>query len=417
MDEKGPAGGYGAAPSGDEMGGTGSAAPMIENRGGVASAGGAAGRSGGGEAQGPDREESEESEYGSEPSLTDGTPSSMPSLTDGTPSSMPSLTDGAPSSMPSLTDESENQSTGSSETSESPCAPPGRPPAAVANVATGAAAAARSGTMTKKHCCVAPGLQIADNKFHLALETGAAVAARQQRKVYSLDFFKRLEVVQPYSKNNAALKWFIKRLCDESANGPVNVFTLEDTAPIATIIPGRNELDYGFRSDGMEQWSWLQMIAHLCEEDMKTVVEGQDGRSGGLVSCEVFMLQPCREFATSLPEIRNLRYWFVVTCQDGSVVWLHPQWSSEVVDAVVAGRHVSLRFDPVKGSQQCGSSGDTLYPSHNATSTTQTCVPRPRFKAPPAGMTPPADSARPQFKAPPPVQLKRNATPRIDSPV
>ena len=252
--------------------------------------------------------------------------------------------------------------------------------------------------------------------------TDAAVAATQPPMVYTMTFFETLRrddaACTHWWQHNAALKWFSQWLIDEyeSRTPAALVVNLEEAQPIPTILPGDEPDPYSFSQD-REPWSWLHMIALLQQEDMEQVVNGPGGRSGGLVSCEVFMLQPCREFATSLPEIRNLRYWFVVTCQDGSVVWLHPQWSSEVVDAVVAGRHVSLRFDPVKGSQQCGSSGDTLYPSHNATSTTQTCVPRPRLKAPPAGMTPPADSARPQFKAPPPVQLKRNATPRIDSPV
>ena len=290
MDEKGPAGGYGAAPSGDEMGGTGSAAPMIENRGGVASAGGAAGRSGGGEGKGPDRGGARGS--AGDPRAPEGTPTTV-----------------------------ERPGAGGDQECCDPTPALREPPQATVAVCSwcrgrGCGLCNMSGRPTRSDSG-SPRAKLAyllrqqrDGTPRAAddVPTDAAVAAMQQPKVYTLEFFEGLmesiAVTQPYWQNNAALKWFSKVLSDgyKSANRTVFVVKLAETVWIPSIMVGEGDYDYRFSEDDGEWWSWLQMIAHLCEEDMKTVVEGQDGRSGGLVSCEVFMLQPCREFATSLPE-------------------------------------------------------------------------------------------------------------------
>ena len=189
---------------------------------------------------------------------------------------------------------------------------------------------------------------------------------------------------------------------------------------------GEGDYDYRFSEDDGEWWSWLQMIALLCHEHMKQVVEGPDGRSGGLVSCEVSMRETWLFTDTNtdgrfpnvmsvcgccLDAYRHLLFDFAVTRQDGSVVRLHPNWSSAIVDAFGLADHDEqmerpraglcgstrdlLHFDLDKLKQRCGE--DVLtHPSATAS------PPPLPFKAPPPGnqrwhRAPPLP-----FKAPPP---------------
>ena len=83
-------------------------------------------------------------------------------------------------------------------------------------------------------------------------------------------------------------------------------------------------------------WSWHEMVAQLDPASMREVVEGIDGRSGGLVAC-TFAIRP-----NSYDHKRSYMLWqttgkspntllpvwdFVLHRDDGTGIRLHPQYS------------------------------------------------------------------------------------------
>ena len=84
------------------------------------------------------------------------------------------------------------------------------------------------------------------------------------------------------------------------------------------------------------QWSWLEMIAQLLPESMGKVVNGPNGRSGGVMGCS-FETRPNSYDhnrsafiweTTGVPPQTRLPIWdFVVHRADGSAIRLHPEWA------------------------------------------------------------------------------------------
>ena len=83
-------------------------------------------------------------------------------------------------------------------------------------------------------------------------------------------------------------------------------------------------------------WSWHEMVAQLDPASMWVVVEGTDGRSGGLVAC-TFAIRPnsydhkrshmLKETTGRAPNVRLPVWDFVLHRDDGTGLRLHPRWS------------------------------------------------------------------------------------------
>ena len=95
------------------------------------------------------------------------------------------------------------------------------------------------------------------------------------------------------------------------------------------------------------------MVATLNEDSMKFVVEGEDGRSRGLIACS-FAVRPCsydhkRCFSMQGPKTHKAVWDFVLHRADGSGIRLHPNWSSTKVETFDIRGHEQQVEPPAKG--------------------------------------------------------------------
>ena len=99
-----------------------------------------------------------------------------------------------------------------------------------------------------------------------------------------------------------------------------------------------------------EQWSWLDMVKQLADEDIKFVVNGPDGTSGGLTHCS-FAHRPNSydhkshhrlKVAGVSPELQSrLPTWdFVLHRADGTSIRLHPSWKGTHVESYDGPGHL-----------------------------------------------------------------------------
>ena len=129
---------------------------------------------------------------------------------------------------------------------------------------------------------------------------------------------------------------------------------------MATIVPHAKKSgpDWEFDRTNMREWSWKEFIAQLRDEDIRTVVHGADGRSGGLVGFE-FSVRP-----QSYDHLRHmalkqagknagnhmLPMWdFVVHRDDGTGLRLHPRRLKPLIDTVEVKGHLEQVPPPARG--------------------------------------------------------------------
>ena len=144
--------------------------------------------------------------------------------------------------------------------------------------------------------------------------------------------------VDTYRQHNAALKWFRQEF--ESAVAGQSM-VLPNSCEIPAIVKGQG-MDWDFNPAVLVKWSWHEMVAQLDAESMRVVVEGDAGRSGGLIRCELLPRPGFRYDHKRHHQLKDagraerntqLRVWdFVLTRDDGSGLRLHPQWSSTKVE-------------------------------------------------------------------------------------
>ena len=163
----------------------------------------------------------------------------------------------------------------------------------------------------------------------------------RSRMVYSMEYFR---LWQPnwhgcYKQHNAYLKFRVQQC--ENEQDPLNSDIFECTAApeeIPMIVKDKaRPMAWDWDWQNMVQWSWLEMIAQLDDDSMAFVVTGQDGRSGGVVSCRVC---PCpgsydhKRHHKKASEgnrhqtVRLPRWDFLVMRDDDTGVRLHPDWNS-----------------------------------------------------------------------------------------
>ena len=140
--------------------------------------------------------------------------------------------------------------------------------------------------------------------------------------------------------HNAALKYF--RQVQEGAHHLVNgnqeqfVFPLHRPVQVRKVVHEKGTA-YGFdmSDEGLLDWNWQQMVAHLDDDSMRYVVEGPEGRSGGLLKCTLTRRPGSydhkRQVQTRHGE--RLPVWdFVLWRADGSSVRMHPNWKGIKVE-------------------------------------------------------------------------------------
>ena len=172
-------------------------------------------------------------------------------------------------------------------------------------------------------------------------------------------FLNYQDFTDDYKQHNAALKYL-----REQQEDPVNPFgspmlplPLAGPLEVAVILHAEKAMNWEF-SDSRRQWSWHEMIAQLTDDDIRLVVNGDQGRSGGLVACFLalrpgsydhkrhHMLRENRQNGG----VPRLPIWdFVVVREDGTAMRIRPQWSTRKVEVFEAGGHENAVAPPRNG--------------------------------------------------------------------
>ena len=190
-----------------------------------------------------------------------------------------------------------------------------------------------------------------------AAAAGPAVAD----KPYDLAFFQGYQTFSAnYKQHNTALKWFREK-AENSANPDDDTGLLfSNTEPMPVPVmnhPGGMNYDFDENSS-YKPWMWFEMVAQLNADSMAFVVDGDDGRSCGLVSCS-FAPRPNSYDHKRHNQLRlagkartdaKLRVWdFVLKRADDSAVRLHPQWSKTAVESYAVEGHAEEVEIPAHG--------------------------------------------------------------------
>ena len=189
-----------------------------------------------------------------------------------------------------------------------------------------------------------------DSPPTLALVVAVAASADKPAAVLPVSFFLGAKVNAPHRQHNSALKYLrtigeYLRASGED-KGPWERFSdvfehLPDVMEVCKIKHGKGE---NYEVDWYapkEQWSWLDMVKQLLDDDIKMVVNGPDDASAGLTHCS-FSERPnsyCHKEHNRLtkagvkPASQTLRrIWdFVLHREDGTSIRLHPDWKGTKV--------------------------------------------------------------------------------------
>ena len=153
-----------------------------------------------------------------------------------------------------------------------------------------------------------------------------------------------------YRQHNAALKFL--RGQHESWEAPFETAPVElradEPAAVAAILKGKG-MAWEWDWHNMLTWSWLEMIAQLDAQSMQTAVRGPQGRSGGLVSCQLVVRPNSYDHKRHHQQQQGNSQWqsrqklpiwdFLLLRDDGSGLRMHPQWGSTVVECYEVEGH------------------------------------------------------------------------------
>ena len=221
----------------------------------------------------------------------------------------------------------------------------------------------------------------------VAGERAVEVAPRQ---VFDVAFFNGLEVDSTnYKRHNVALKWFRDSL--EAKGIFSKEFMNEEVYQISAIVHEKGPL-YHFDDNIKTPWKWQDMVAQLDAPSLQLVCAGLPGssygrettdRSRGIVSCRIDRTdvydhkRHCAMKAN--PPKEMMKIWdFVVVCEDGTEVWLHPNYSSRRVEAY---KHTPPQDHEIPASGLGGTSGPGTF-KYFKNKRVECTV---KFKTPPGG--------------------------------
>jgi hypothetical protein len=218
----------------------------------------------------------------------------------------------------------------------------------------------------------------------VAGERAVEVAPRQ---VFDVAFFNGLEVDSTnYKRHNVALKWFRDSL--EAKGIFSKEFMNEEVYQISAIVHEKGPL-YHFDDNIKTPRKWQDMVAQLDAPSLQLVCAGLPGssygrettdRSRGIVSCRIDrtdVYDHKRHCAMNAKEM--MKIWdFVVVCEDGTEVWLHPNYSNRRVEAY---KHTPPQDHEIPASGLGGTSGPGTF-KYFKNKRVECTV---KFKTPPGG--------------------------------
>ena len=188
--------------------------------------------------------------------------------------------------------------------------------------------------------------------------------------VYDAEFFlNRKNLTDTWRQHNAALKYFREELEDptDPKGSQPKAFDWDGKAAVAAILPHvtGSGPSWEFDRNNMKEYDWRDLIAQLRDEDVRRVVEGPGGRSGGIVGCEISVRpnsydhlrhKKMKEEGTDMGHM--LPMWdFVVHRADGTGMRLHPRRAETWVDTIEAEGHREQVLPPRNGLGASDGSG------------------------------------------------------------
>ena len=175
-----------------------------------------------------------------------------------------------------------------------------------------------------------------------------AVAAAQpavapEQSMWTLEMLRSVaQVPNHVSDHNGALKYF--RRLQERANLQTKYFHFSDYEQVPSIIKYKNGGEpYGFHPTHRVMWRWSDMLSNLQEQDLQKIVWGPQWRqNAGIVRCELTCEDMGYDHRRDRAEADGLESWkdqtdqndlwvFVLTRDDGTQVWMKPDWAHPTV--------------------------------------------------------------------------------------
>ena len=180
---------------------------------------------------------------------------------------------------------------------------------------------------------------------------------------YTKEFFQTFTVERHWAEHNAALKWFREAAEIAPLNESRPILFSNDYPMMIPVIKESTEPDWSFDLAGgrLVPWTWQSMVAHLDDPSIECVVDGPFGRAAlqtSAVATSSGDQQPgphqrrilgCELAAKDDPDYNrhtNAKQagvkWngnanmakcdFMLTRNDGTVCFLHPNWSNNNVE-------------------------------------------------------------------------------------
>jgi hypothetical protein len=163
---------------------------------------------------------------------------------------------------------------------------------------------------------------------------GPAETVLYDREPLSLQYLKDFgPFTGSYPQHSAALNYFREKMerLPPAHDWHYSLFSRDEAVAIA---PGLLIKGQGWAFDRTQEvrWSWKEMVAQLEEDSMGIVVDGEGGRSGGLLGCYLAPRpnsycqnrQPKWQEWQPLDEFESFAWDFLFERADGTSVRLHP---------------------------------------------------------------------------------------------
>ncbi len=187
-----------------------------------------------------------------------------------------------------------------------------------------------------------------------AEEPQSQATAISARRIYDLQFFRDFSnFTAHHQQHNAALKYF-----HETLEWTMRESRELNVREVVHDIVHEKGPNYSIHPQSQREWSWLELVAQLQDEDLLTVVEGDDRRSRGLVGC-LFSRRPnsydhkthhkMKQNAEPQPRAKIKIWDFLLLRDDGTGIRLHPNWKGTKVESFSMEGHAIEVPPPQKG--------------------------------------------------------------------
>ena len=159
---------------------------------------------------------------------------------------------------------------------------------------------------------------------------------------YSLQYFQKYPSPRECKIHYHALKYIVEIAYGNLGTGVGTAWIFDNHIPLKM----KEILNGNPIGEPTIDWHWQELVAQLDDESLDQVVEGQSAemmdpltRSRGLVSCKLEKAAETDQWNGGLVT-PNGRWYFVLVRDNGTEVWLHPEYNSTQVECLEPGDSV-----------------------------------------------------------------------------